>query len=128
MNFKYSHRLKDFNMELDCKDNILMGENNVFNKLVVMDYISGLAEKSDHFANFLTVSSKFYFTCLCFSYDLPYQKQLADDPFTEKIFNIFPGSLQTFSMIKTLLSYCNRYTYEYIPHRDFWLNRFYFDN
>ena len=103
MNFKYPHRLKDFNMELDCKDNILMGENNVFNKLVVMDYISGLAEKSDNFANFLTVSRKFNFTCLCFSYDLLYQKQMADDPFTEKFFNIFPGSLQTFSMIKLCL-------------------------
>ena len=53
-------------MELDCKDNILMGENNVFNKLVVMDYISGLAEKSDHFANFLTVSCKFYFPVYVF--------------------------------------------------------------
>ena len=43
------------------------------------------------------------------------------------IFNIFPGSLQTSSVIKILSSYCNRYTYEYIPHRDLWLNRRYFE-
>ena len=44
-----------------------------------------------------------------------------------KIFNIFPGSLQTPSVVKILSPYCNRYTYEYIPHRDLWLNRLYFE-
>ena len=44
-----------------------------------------------------------------------------------KIFNIFPGSLQTSSVVKILFSYCNRYTYEYISHRDLWLNRLYFE-
>ena len=39
-----------------------MGENNVFDKLIVMDDASGLADKSDNFANFLTVSQKFNFT------------------------------------------------------------------
>ena len=31
------------------------------------------------------------------------------------------------SVIKILCSYCNRYTYEYIPHRELWLNRRYFE-
>ena len=44
-----------------------------------------------------------------------------------KIFNIFPGFLQTSSVIKVLSSYSNRYTYEYIPHRDLWLSRLYFE-
>ena len=44
-----------------------------------------------------------------------------------KIFNIFPGSLQRSSVIKILLPYCNRYTYEYIPQRDLWINRLYFE-
>ena len=30
-------------------------------------------------------------------------------------------------MVKILSSYCIRYTYEYIPHRDLWLNRLYFN-
>ena len=35
---------------------IVMGENNVFDKLFVMKDVLGLADKSDDFANFLTVS------------------------------------------------------------------------
>ena len=34
----------------------IFGENKKFDKLVVMDDISGLADKSNNFANFLTVS------------------------------------------------------------------------
>ena len=44
-----------------------------------------------------------------------------------KIFNIFPGSLKTSSAIKILSSYCNRYIYKCIPHRDLWLHRRYFE-
>ena len=44
-----------------------------------------------------------------------------------KIFNIFPGSSQTPSLVKILSSCCNRYTYEYILHRELWLNRRYFE-
>ena len=44
-----------------------------------------------------------------------------------KIFNIFPGSWQTSSVIKILSSKCNRYTYKYILHRDLCLNRLYFE-
>ena len=44
-----------------------------------------------------------------------------------KILNIFPGSLQTPSIVKILSSYCNRQTYEYILHRDLWLSRPYFE-
>ena len=35
---------------------IIMGENNVFDKLIFMDDVSGLADKSDDFTNFSTVS------------------------------------------------------------------------
>ena len=37
------------------------------------------------------------------------------------------GSLQTTSVAKTLSSYCNRYTYKYIPHKRLWINRLYFE-
>ena len=40
--------------------------------------------------------------------------------------NIFSGSLQTTSVAKILSSYCHRYIYEYIPHRELWINRLYF--
>lgn len=61
-NFKCPENFDDFSMLLnyfqrkredsDCNDNILMGEDNIFNKLIVMDNVLGLADKSDSFANF----------------------------------------------------------------------------
>ena len=50
--------------DTECKDNISMGEDNVFNKLVVMDNVAGLADKLAKFTNFLTVSRKVNFTCV----------------------------------------------------------------
>ena len=36
----------------------------VIDKLIVMDDVSGLADNSDEFANFLTVSRKYDLTCV----------------------------------------------------------------
>ena len=40
-----------------------MGENNIFDKLIVMGD-SRFPDKSDGFANFLTVSRNFNFSCV----------------------------------------------------------------
>ena len=40
----------------------------LLDKLIVMNDVSGLADKSDEFANFLTVSRKYGITCLHFLY------------------------------------------------------------
>ena len=73
VDFKYPQTIDDFNMHLtffqrkrhvDNDVNIVMGENNIFDKLIVMDDASGLADESDNFANFRTVSRKFNFTCV----------------------------------------------------------------
>ena len=105
-----------------------MVENNIFDKLIVMDDVLGLADKSDDFANFLTVSRIFNFTCVyVFHMMYPTRSNWQMILTQTKILNIFPGSLQTSSVIKILSSYCNRYTYEYIPHKDLWLNRLYFE-
>ena len=39
-------------------------EKMVLDKLIAMDDVSGLADKSDEFANFFTVSRKYGITCL----------------------------------------------------------------
>ena len=39
-------------------------EKKFFDKLIVMDDVSGLADKSNDFSNFLTVSRKFGCICL----------------------------------------------------------------
>ena len=44
-----------------------------------------------------------------------------------KIFNIFPGSIHASSIVKILSSFCNRYKYNYIPNRNLWINRLYYD-
>lgn len=44
-----------------------------------------------------------------------------------KIFNIFPGFSETKLVAKILSPYCNRYTYKYIPRRDLWIDRLYYD-
>ena len=41
-----------------------LGEEMIIDKLIVMDDVSGLADKSDDLANFLTVSRKYGITCL----------------------------------------------------------------
>ena len=41
-----------------------MDEKNIFNKLIVMENVSGLAVRSNDFANFLTAAQKFNFTCV----------------------------------------------------------------
>ena len=133
--FKYPQTVDEFNMELtfiqrqkNVDNDSVMGENNIFDKLIVMDDVSGLADKSDNFANFLTISRKFSFTCV-YDFHTMYPTKSSWQMILSqtKFFNIFPGSWQTTSVVKILSSYYNRYTYEYMPHRDLWLNRLYFE-
>ena len=41
-----------------------LGEQAHINKLIIMDDVSGLADKSEDFSNFLTVSRKYGFSCV----------------------------------------------------------------
>ena len=73
LNFKYPRNLEEFDVYLDffqrrkktnsCQNNFV-GENTLLDKLIVMGDVSDLAGKSENFANFLTVSRKFGFTCV----------------------------------------------------------------
>ena len=60
MHLTFFRRKKQLNNDID----IVMGENNIYDQLIVMDDVSGLADKSDDFANFLTVSRKFNVACV----------------------------------------------------------------
>ena len=60
MKLTYFQRKK----QLDDNVDIVMGENNIFNKLIAMDNVLGLADEANNFANFLTVLRKFNFTCV----------------------------------------------------------------
>ena len=73
MHFSYSHDLDDFNYlvenftqeKSDYVDSEL-GENLKINKLIVMDDVSGLADRSNKFSDFLAVSRKYGFSCCTF--------------------------------------------------------------
>ena len=71
VDFKYPNDVDDFDDFLDfcqrkkspCNENY-SGENMVLDRLIVMIDVSGLADKSQDFANFLTVSREFGITCV----------------------------------------------------------------
>ena len=91
-----------------------------------MDNVSGLADKSNNFANFLTVSRKFGYICLYIFHIIyptksTWQKILSQT----KIFNIFPSTIQLGNILKILTNNCDRDMINSIPAKDLWINRFY---
>ena len=97
-------------------------------RLIVMDDVLGLADKSEEFANFLTVSRKFGLTYVNIFHTIcPMRQNWQMILAQTKTFNIFLGSIQASSTVKILSSFCNRYRYNHIPNRDLWINRLYFD-
>ena len=82
------------NADKDIDKCNIFGENKRFEKLIVMDDISGLADKSNDFSNFLTVSRKFGYICLNIFYIICLTKSIWQILSQTKIFNIFPSSIQ----------------------------------
>ena len=71
VHFSYLHDLDNFiylveNFTQEKSDYVdsELGENLKINKLIVMDDVSGLADRSNKFSDFLTVSRKYGFSCL----------------------------------------------------------------
>ena len=71
VHFSFLHDLDNFNYlvenftqeKSDYVDSEL-GETLKINNLIVMDDVSGLADRSNKFSDFLTVSRKYGFSCL----------------------------------------------------------------
>ena len=135
MDFKYPDNIDEFDNLLDyfqrqrvpCSKNFL-GENIKLDRHIFMGYVSGLADKSETFDNFLTVSRKFGPTGVYIFHTICPTKQNWQMVLAQtKIFKIFPGSIQTSSIVKILFSLCSPYKHNYVPNRDLWINRLYFD-
>ena len=76
-----------------------------------MDEVSGLADKSNKFGNFLTVARKFNFTVVYVFHTMYPSKQNWQMIISQsKIFNIFPGSIQVSAISKILTTNCKRNT------------------
>ena len=98
----------------------------------LMDDVSGLADKSNGFTNFLTVSRKFGYICLHIFHIIYLTKSIWQMILSQtKIFNIFPSTIQLGNIPKILTNNWDRDTINYIPantfipSHDLWINRFY---
>ena len=122
---EFDDLLEHVQKTIHCNENSL-GENIELDRLIVLDDISRLPDRSETIANFLAVSRKFGLTCVYVFHTLyPTRQNLPMTLAQTKIFNIFPGSVQTFSILKILSSFSSRYKYSYVPCRDLWINRLY---
>ena len=105
-----------------------MGENTILDRVIIMNNVSGLADKSDKFANFLTVSRKYRRTCVYIFHTIyPTRQHWQIILLQTKIFNFFPGSIQAAAIIRILFSFASGYKYTYIPHGDLWINCLYLE-
>ena len=93
-----------------------------------MNDVSGLTDRSEECANFLTVSQKYRLTYVYIFHTIYPTRQHWQMILPQtKIFNFFPGSVQASAIIRILSSFASRYKHNYIPHRDLWINRLYFE-
>ena len=111
VHFSYPHDLDNFNYLLENftqdKSEYIgneLGENLQVNKLIIMDDVSGIAEKSNEFSNFLTVSRKYGFSCLYVFHTIYPGRQNWKMIMSQKhIFNFFPGSIHSKRILKEQL-------------------------
>ena len=103
------------------------GEELSVTRLIVMDDVSGLADKSEEFSSFLTVSRKYGFSCLYVFHTIYPGRQSWEMIMSQThIFNFFPGSIYSRRILKTLSLFASRQKNTYLPNQQIWLNRLYF--
>ena len=95
----------------------------IIDKVIIMDDVSGLANRSDELANFLTVSRKYGLRCVYIFHTIyPRRQNWQMIMSLTKIFNFFLGFVQTSLIIKILSSFTSRYKNNYISNRNLWIN------
>ena len=76
----------------------------------------------------MTVSRKFGLTCVyIFHMIYPTRQNWQMIMSQTKILIFFPGSVKASSIVKILSSFASRYKHTYIPNRNIWINRLYFE-
>ena len=105
-----------------------LGEDMTLNKLIVMDDVSGLADKFDFFSNFLTVSRKYGLSCVYIFHTIYPNRQNWEMIMPQThIFNFFPGSVYNGTILRTLCLFASKYKSTYVPTRNIWIGRLYFN-
>ena len=92
------------------------------------DDVSGVADVSKKFANFLTVSKKFGYNCVYVFHVIVPASQIWQKIISQtNIFNIFPASVPHNTVAKIIQSNCILQSKKYVPARSLWLNRVFTD-
>ena len=104
------------------------GKNKKLDRLIIMDDVSGVADVSKKFANFLTVSRKFGYNCVYVFHVIVPASQIWQKIISQtNIFNIFPASVPNNTVAKIIQSNCILQSKKYVPARSLWLNRVFTD-
>ena len=109
------------------EDGEIEGGNLIVNRLIVMNDVSGLADKSEDFLNFLNVSRKYGFSCIYVFHTIYPGRQSWEMIMSQThISNFFPGSIHSSRILKTLALFGSRQKNSYLPNQQIWLNKLYF--
>ena len=102
--------------------NSSFGENRKMDRLIIMDDVSGIADVSKKFSNFLTVSRKFGYNCVYVFHVIVPSSQVWQKIISQtNIFNIFPASVPFNTVLKIIQSNC------ILQSKKLWLNRVFSD-
>ena len=123
--------LEEFKLEVETEQNdqnenvtSIFGEKINRDRLIVFDDVSGLADHSNKFANFLTVARKYKYNCIYIFHTIYPEKATWKTILSQtNIFNIFPASVSLNSVRRILDGSCVRKTTRYIPRSLLWINR-----
>ena len=141
ISFFYPNELADlieeFKLEVETEktetdnqnDNVtIFGEIINRDRLIVFDDVSGLADNSNKFANFLTVARKYKYNCVYIFHTIYPEKATWKTILSQtNIFNIFPASVSLNSVKRILDGSCVRKTTKYIPRSLLWINRLFIE-
>ena len=122
--------LEEFKLEVETEQNdqnenvtSIFGEKINRDRLIVFDDVSGLADHSNKFANFLTVARKYKYNCIYIFHTIYPEKATWKTILSQtNIFNIFPASVSLNSVRRILEGSCVRKTTRYIPRSLLWIN------
>ena len=111
----FSYLIENFTQEKSDYEDSELGGNLKIKKLIVMDNVSALADRSNNFSDFLTVSRKYGFSCLYVFHTIYPGRQNWEMIMSQThVFNFFPGSIHNSRFSKTL------------SLKNVWLNKLFF--
>ena len=112
----------------DNNVNNSFGENKKLDRLIIMDYVSGVADVSKKFVNFLTVSRKFGYNCVYVFHVIFPASQIWQNIISQtNKFNVFPSRVPHNTVVKIIQSNCILQSKKYIPARSLCVNRVFND-